>query len=470
VAEVRARLARLAEKGRLEPAEASAAGARLRAVDDVAGVGADAPGLVVEAVVEDLAVKRRLLVALEEVVDPGCVLATNTSSLSVTALASVLRHPGRCVGMHFFNPAPLMPLVEVVSGLATDPAVAGGVAATARAWGKTPVHVASTPGFVVNRVARPFYGEALRAYEEGLGDPATLDAVLRDAGGFRMGPFALTDLIGQDVNLAVSRSVWEAFGHDPRYTPSLAQQALVDAGRLGRKTGQGFFSYADGAAPPEPAAAPPATPPHRVTVQGDWGPWTPLWERVSAAGVRIERIEDAGPARARLPGGVVLVPTDGRTATDRAATSGEGRTAGGAVVVLDLALDAATAPAFAVAAADTCPPLARDEVVGLLQATGARVHVLDDLPGLLVARTVARLVDEAVDVVARGVATAADVDTAMRLGTGYPLGPLEWGDRIGTPRVLALLEALAATYGEGRHRPCLGLRRAVLAGRPLREP
>ena len=211
---------------------------------------------VIEAVAEDLAVKQALFADLELFVAPGCVLATNTSSLSPTAIAAGLSHPGRLVGLHFFNPAPVMRLVEVVSGLATDPAVAAAVTRLAEDWGKQVVQAAATPGFIVNRVARPFYAEALRLAEEQAASPATIDAVLTQAGGFRMGPFALMDLVGQDVNEAVTRSVWTAFCYDPRFAPSRLQRAMVEAGWLGRKTGRGWYHYGDDAPPPVPDAAP----------------------------------------------------------------------------------------------------------------------------------------------------------------------------------------------------------------------
>jgi 3-hydroxybutyryl-CoA dehydrogenase len=305
---------------------------------------------------------------------------------------------------------------------------------------------------------------SIAALEESAADPATIDAVLREAGGFRMGPLELTDLIGQDVNLAVSRSVWELFSLDPRYAPSLTQQALVDAGRLGRKTGQGFYSYATGAPPPVPVAAPAAAAPSAVVVTGDWGPWRSLWDRLTHSGIQITDDGDGGQQpRAELPGGALLVPTNDRMATECANEVGR------SVVVLDLALDPAAATRFAIAPSDGCPAAQLAEATGLLQATGAAISVLDDLPGLLVARTVAMLVNEATDVVGRKVATAADVDTAMRLGVGYPIGPLEWADRIGPTRIVGLLDALAGGYGDGRYRVCTTLRRAAWSGRSLRE-
>src|SRR5450830_1208651 len=219
---------KLTEKGRMTVDEAAAATARLQAAGSLADV-ADA-ALVVEAIVENLDVKRSVFAELEALVADDCILATNTSSISVTAIAAKLRRPERLVGMHFFNPVPLMALVEVVKGLATGREVANAVYATAESWGKSPVHATSTPGFIVNRVARPYYAEALRLLLEQAADVATLDAVLRDCGGFRMGPFELMDLIGHDVNFSVTNSVFAAYFNDPRFTPSVLQQEMVNAG------------------------------------------------------------------------------------------------------------------------------------------------------------------------------------------------------------------------------------------------
>ena len=213
-------------------------------------------GVIVEAVVEDLDVKRRLFAELEQLAPADCLLASNSSSLTPTAMAAGLAHPERLVGLHFFNPVPVMQLVEVVSGLATAASAADRAEALAQAWGKTVVRSAATPGFIVNRIARPFYAEAWRLLEEHAADPEVIDAVLTGAGGFRMGPFALMDLIGHDVNESVTRSVWASFGYDPRFAPSLAQRSLVEAGWLGRKTGRGCYDYADGAVPPVPEPAP----------------------------------------------------------------------------------------------------------------------------------------------------------------------------------------------------------------------
>lgn len=213
-------------------------------------------GLVIEAIVEDIGAKSRLFEGLEAVVAPDAVLATNTSSLSVTAIASVCRRAQRVIGLHFFNPAPVLPLVEVVPWKGTQPTVVSAAHALMSAWKKFPVLATDTPGFIVNRIARPFYGEAIRIAEEGIADYATIDAAMRELGKFRMGPFELMDFIGNDVNFAVTRSVFEALFYDPRYKPSLTQQRLVEAGYLGRKSGRGYFNYADGAAKPEPRQDP----------------------------------------------------------------------------------------------------------------------------------------------------------------------------------------------------------------------
>ncbi|MFB7515580.1 3-hydroxyacyl-CoA dehydrogenase [Streptomyces sp. NPDC056144] len=440
VAALTARLDRLVEKGRLDASAREAAVGRLHATEELAEL-ADA-ALVIEAIVELLPVKQQLFADLEKTVGDDAVLATNTSSLSVTAIAGGLRLPGRFVGLHFFNPAPLLPLVEVVSGFATDADVATRAYETMKAWGKTPVRCADTPGFIVNRVARPFYAEALRVYEEGAADPATIDAALRECGGFRMGPFELTDLIGQDVNEAVTRSVWDSFYQDPKFTPSLAQRRLVESGRLGRKSGQGWFSYADGAERPEPHTAPPAEAPAKIVVRGDLGPAEPLVALFEEAGIKVRR--KSGEGFIELPGGGRMGLADGESSFEYAPEE---------IVYFDLALDYARASRMVLSTGRHTPPETLAEAVGLFQALGKKVSVIGDVPGMIVARTVAMLADLAADAVDRGVATAEDVDTAMRLGVNYPAGPLEWAEKLGPKRVCDLLSALHERYPTGRYGP-----------------
>jgi 3-hydroxybutyryl-CoA dehydrogenase len=442
-------------KGRLE-ADPDALDITPAVLEDLAGAG-----VVIEAVVEDLAVKRALFADLERVVAADCLLASNSSSLTPTAMAAGLAHPGRLVGLHFFNPVPVMRLVEVISGLATSAEAADRAETLARAWGKTVVRSAATPGFIVNRIARPYYAEAWRLLEEHAADAAVIDAVLTGAGGFRMGPFALMDLIGHDVNESVTRSVWASFGNDPRFAPSLAQRSLVEAGWLGRKTGRGCYDYADGAAPPAAAPARPRSGPAFVIS----GPDTGLAPLLARSGVSVQQAE-FGPAApehglVELPGGPLLARCAGVTASALAAIVDR------PVIVVDRTLDDATATAIAVAPSAGCPADALDLAVGLLQAAGLAVFVVDDVPGLVVTRTVAMLANLAADAVAGRVASADDIDTAMRLGVNYPEGPLAWAGRWGLRTVLATLDELESWYRDGHYRPSPLLRRAVLTNGAL---
>ncbi|MDF2091156.1 3-hydroxyacyl-CoA dehydrogenase NAD-binding domain-containing protein [Knoellia sp. 3-2P3] len=338
VAGIIASLQRQEAQGRISSAQLEETVERITPVDSLSQLPQSA--LVIEAVREDLATKRALFAQLAERQRPDTVLASNTSSLDIGAIAEGLPEPGRVIGLHFFNPPPAMRLVEVVRGRESAASVVETAADLMRAWGKTPVVCASTPGFIVNRVARPFYGEAQRMLMDGVADAATLDAALRSA-GFRMGPLELTDLIGQDVNLAVGTSVWEQTGRDPRYAPTALQQDLVAAGHLGRKTGRGVYSYGSDGRPLEPAA-------------------------------------DQARVAELLAGPVETNP---------------------------------------------------------------------------VARTLAMLVNEAVDLVHRGEASPEDVDTAMTLGTNYPTGPIEWGREIGYAVVADQLATLDRAFPGGRYRP-----------------
>ena len=456
---IRSQFAKLAEKGKMSTEAAEAAGQRLVAVNQLSDL-ADA-GLVVEAIVENLEAKQKLYADLEGIVSSECIFGTNTSSISVTAIGAALKRPERLAGLHFFNPAPLMALVEIISGLATDKAVADTLFATANAWGKTAVHAKSTPGFIVNRVARPYYAEALRVAQEGAADYATIDACCREAGGFRMGPFELMDMIGHDVNFAVTRSVWSAFYHDPRFLPSLIQQELVAAGFLGKKSGRGFYDYREGAVKPEPASEAAQAVRGRIVLCGEGPLEEVLAERLGHAHLSYSRAP-ASDGRVAEINGTVLYVTDGRTATRRAAETGVANT-----LLVDLALDYGKATRLAIAVADQCAPEAADQGVALLQAAGFAVSRLGDVPGLAVMRTVAMLANEAADAVNQGVCDAAGADAAMRLGVNYPRGPLAWADTVGLPAIRDVLANLGQAYGEDRYRISPLIQQKVYAGKAL---
>ncbi|HCP55439.1 MULTISPECIES: 3-hydroxyacyl-CoA dehydrogenase PaaH [Pseudomonas] len=447
-------LAKRVEKGKLDAQTRTAVVARLQPAASIEAL-ADAH-LVIEAIVENLEVKRALFSQLETLCSADCILASNTSSLSVTALAAGMQHPQRIVGMHFFNPAPVMALVEVVSGLATDPAIAQCIHRTAAAWGKKPVHTRSTPGFIVNRVARPFYAENLRALQEGAASCATLDALMREAGAFRMGAFELTDLIGHDVNYAVTCSVFNAYYNDMRFQPSLMQKDLVDAGHLGRKSGQGFYSYAADAAKPLADELTASTHVDTCVVEGSLGAAQGLIERIKAAGIKV--IERDGSGLLRV-GDAVVALSDGRMAAERSQQDGHRN-----LVLLDLAKDYSKASRIGLSCAKGTRREALDQVVSLLAQCEIKASLLEDIPGLAVLRTVAMLANEAADAALHSVGTPADIDLAMCAGVNYPVGPLAWADVIGLPAVLQTLDNMQRAYGEERYRPSLLLRRKVAEG------
>lgn len=380
--------------------------------------------LVVEAIIEDLDIKRGLFADLEQVLADDAILASNTSSISITSIARDLAHPGRVVGMHFFNPAPIMKLVEVISGVATDADVATTVFDTATAWGKIAVHAKSTPGFIVNRVARPYYAEALRLYEEQVADPATLDALLTEGGGFRMGPFALMDLIGNDVNYTVCKSIFDAYYQEPRFRPSIVQLERVNAGRYGRKSGQGFYNYEPDATPPEPVTEPVTG---TATIDG-----FVLGEELALDHVHI-------------------VPSDGRTADQVA----RGRIK--PAIVCDL-LDPVAGKRMGFAVSKGVADETIKEFVATLAQQGIAATRLPDWPGLVVLRTVAMLANEAHEAVMQGVADEEGVDKAMRFGVNYPKGPIAWAKEIGLCRVLQTLDNIHALTGDPRYRASLALR------------
>jgi len=421
----------------------SAAAQTLARVQPIASLGAAGHArLVVEAIVERLDDKRGLFKQLETIVGAHCILATNTSSISVTTMASGLQHPGRLVGMHFFNPVPLMKLVEVVSGLQTDVAAAAAVYALSTIWGKQPVHARSTPGFIVNRIARPFYAEALGLLQERACTPEVIDQCLR-AVGFRMGPCELMDLIGHDTNFAVTQSVFEANFFDKRYTPSLLQREMVDGGLLGRKSGRGFYDHAHAGTRPPPASAPLAPPrePQVVRLHGQGSMADHFAASLLQAGHRIDRVAGSDWMGLEVPSGALRM-TDGRTASET----------GAEVAVFDLAFTLAPGAALAWAPSLRASAAWVQEAEQWLHALGLQPLRVADVPGLVVARTLAMLINEASDAVHQGVCTVDGADAAMRLGVNYPAGPFEWLANWNPQAAIALLDALDAYYRGERYR------------------
>jgi 3-hydroxybutyryl-CoA dehydrogenase len=439
LARIDADLAGAVKKGRLDEHERAVVRSRLAAVDGIEALAGC--GLAVEAIVEKLEPKQALFRQLEGVLGPKAVLATNTSSISITAVAQGLTHPQRLIGWHFFNPATRMKLVEVIPGVETDPALVGALHALGRAWGKSSVDAPNAPGFIVNRVARPYYAEGLRLLAERIASPQAIDRLLREAGGFALGPFELIDLIGVDVNLSVTESVFAATGWDARYAPHLIQQELVRAGRFGRKSGRGFYDYREGAKPPAAPSVAPAAHASAVAASEHGGLLAPLIDRLRGAGVAIAPDTSLPPETLRI-GDTLVAPTDGRTRAERQAASSA------PLVLLDLARDFATTTAVGATGGDD----ALAQLAALLRPAGIEVIALSDVAGLVLMRTVACLANEAADLMTWTGTTPADIDIAMRLGTAYPVGPLAWADAIGVSRVAQVLANLQSHYGDMRYR------------------
>ncbi len=419
-------LGKEAAKGRLSKEQAEAAAERLQPVQDMS---AFAPcELVIEAVPERLDLKHELYARLsEEIVDQECVLATNTSSLLVTAIAAGASNPERVVGMHFFNPAPIMRLLEVIAGEQSSEQALTLAHATGEAMGKTVIRAHDGPGFLVNRCNRPFGLEALRLLQERIADIETIDRIVRMEGGFRMGPFELMDLVGVNTGFEISKSFYEQSFYEPRWRPSPITARYVAAGLHGRKTGRGYYDYS-GAGSHRPADSEPLKRTAGAIVQGD-GPLAHALRDLGAHGPD-GRVRDAGPT----------IAVDGLGGT----VEGE--------------------PFYAIT------PLALVEVTGeageqAFQGLGLHTARVERSPAGVLQRIVCQVINECAFAFGEGVGSAADIDAGMVLGLSYPRGPLVWADALGLDRVLAVLETLCEEYREERYRPAPALRRLVRAGR-----
>lgn len=453
-------LERVVEKRQISPDEAQIARGRIAkgaSLEEVAKAD-----IIIEAILERLDAKQALFAKLDQLARPDTIIASNTSSIPITAIASACRHPERVGGMHFFNPVPLMRLVEIIPGLKTAPWVTEAMTAVGRRMTREPVLCTDSPAFLVNHVGRAFVPEGQRLLTEQIATPAEIDAILTGAPGFKQGPFALADMVGIDVQHGVMESVYALFYNEPAFTPFPVAAQRVAAGQLGQKTGAGWYTYADGrrvAPPPKPV---PAARPKSVWVRpSEHHPdlQAPLVDLFRQSGVDVE--SGAQPSANAL---IVVTPIgwDLTTAT------------------VDLKLDAARTVAVDVLFGMKGPrtlmvspatnPAARDAAHGLLAADGQPVVVINDSPGFVAQRVVAQIVNIACGVAQRGIATPADIDKGTKLGLGYPFGPLEWGDRIGANRVLFILQRLAAFYGEPRYRASPWLKRRAALGLPLSAP
>jgi len=475
-------LRREAAKGLISTADAQAAGERLATVNELEDLRACE--LVIEAVPERLELKHQIYSRLSEIVAADCVLASNTSSLPITAIAAGASNPERVVGMHFFNPAPVMALVEVIAGVQSGEGALALARGTGAAMGKTVIDASDGPGFLVNRCNRPFGLEALRLLAERIAPIETIDRICRMEGGFRMGPFELMDLVGVDTGFEVARSFYELSFGEPRWRPSPISARYVAAGLHGRKSGRGFYDYAalsEGGSYREPD---PPAPPVGGGVEGVLV--------ISGTGVLAEELRRAAGAAGyevrspHQPSGGVLpslivecdrLPARRQSGGTAVADRGAARMvlcSRGSLSALDPAGSAVgfhVLPPFEEAGlveltrAESSSPLAGERAERLLATLGKHVAWVGDAPGLVLGRIVCQLINECAFALGEGVGGAADIDTGMLLGLSHPRGPLRWADAIGLEHVLGVLEALGSEYREERYRPAPALRRLVAAGR-----
>jgi 3-hydroxybutyryl-CoA dehydrogenase len=451
-------LQRAVIKGRMEASQAEQAGARIHCVEQIAQI---APAdVVVEAIAEKLEIKQSLFQELEGLISPDCILASNTSSLSITSIAQACERPQRVAGFHFFNPVPLMKLVEVVAAFHSESAVLDRLSVLALRFGHTPVRVVDSPGFLVNHAGRGLNTEGLRILQEQVTDPATVDKIMRESAGFRMGPFELMDLTGLDVTCPVTEEIYHGFYQEPRLRPSPALRQRFAARAWGRKTGRGFYNYTDSKSQSITASA--STPLAENTRF-----WISPDQPELAS--RISDILDA----ARLP-----------------LDSGERPASGSIALVTPLGLDATTTclsqgldPASTLAVDGlfcsgkhitlmTTPRTSqriREQASAAFNACGRSVSIIHDSAGLIAPRIVATIINIACDIAQQGIASPLDIDTAVTLGLGYPRGPLALGDELGANTVLKILEGINNVYSDPRYRPSPWLRRRAQLGMSLLE-
>jgi 3-hydroxybutyryl-CoA dehydrogenase len=448
---------KLQDKGRLKPAQVAVFKSRLHCVASLAELASC--HMVVEAIVERLEAKADLFCQLEEVLSADAVLASNTSSLSITALGARLKRPQRLAGFHFFNPVPLMKVVEVIAGLKTDATVCDALYLFAKQMGHTPVRAQDTPGFIVNHAGRGYGTEALRLVSEGVADFATVDRILKDQIGFKLGPFELMDLTALDVSHPVMESVYHQYYEEPRYRPSVITAQRLAGGLLGKKVGEGFYSYMEGVVQISPEASAPMVdemPP--VWVSPRAARRADLLLLVKTLGARIETGASPSPQALSLvaPLGFDITTVAVVERLDPARTVG-----------IDMLVDDATTRRRVLA---TNPATRRDirlAAHALFARDGKPVSVIRDSGGFVTQRVVATIVNIASDICQQGICSPNDLETAVTLGLGYPSGPLALGNLLGPTNVLEVLFNMQTVYGDPRYRPSPWLRRRGAIGLSL---
>jgi 3-hydroxybutyryl-CoA dehydrogenase len=453
-------LERQVEKGQLPPADAKATLDRITVASSLAEVAT--AHVIIEAIIERLDVKQEIFEKLDAIVPPETILASNTSSLPVTAIAARMKHPERCAGMHFFNPVPLMRLVEVIPGLKTAPWVTEALMTIGRRMTREPVLCIDSPGFLVNHIGRGMGPECQRILGENIATFAEIDRIMTGAPGFRMGPFTLADLVGIDIGSAAMESMYQQFYQEPAFAPSPLTSLRAVGGLFGQKTGQGWYTYQNGKKIEPPVKAIPTSAPKSVWVRpSDHNAelQAPFLDYLKSTGVDVEH--GGSPSKDAL---IIITPVGYDLTTAVADLKYDGARA----VAVDL-LFGLKGPRTVMVSPKTDPSY-RDMAHNLMARDGQAVVVINDSPGFVAQRAVAAMINVGCNIAQRGIGVPADIDKGAKLGLGYPFGPIEWGDRIGPKRVLFILERLHAFYQEPRYRPSPWLKRRVMLGLPLTAP
>ncbi len=451
-------LSRLVEKGKMTQ---EAKDTTISLMNPTMEINDLAPcNLIIEAIIENKEIKQEIFKQLEDICG-DVVIASNTSSISISALANGLKKPENMIGIHFFNPAPIMKLVEVISGLLSDQQIIEDVHTLISSWGKKAVYVKSSPGFIVNRIARPFYAEALRVYEEGVSSFATIDEVVRSGGRFRMGPFELMDLIGNDTNYSVTQSTFDSYYQDPRFKPSLTQQEFSQAGLLGRKSGAGFYKYEDGKQQGRDdirKVTPSNNKISEIYVYGSLGIADELIPLFKKAGIKVVLVEGDGYIEFNE---IKLFIANGKMASEISKELSEKN-----IAQLDINIDYELSSSVTIATSLLAQQHVAPNIAALFSQIEKDTLIIKDSPAMIMSRTVCMLINEASSTVTNGVCDECSADIAMENGVNYPIGPFKWADKLGTEFVLETLDNLESFYKDTRYRADRGIvEQSIIGGK-----